>query len=482
MFRKAISSTPFSTPIADNIMSAIQGGDYNGDTTFISTLRALVFPRLKPDDTLYLQFNSIGNNKTSGTIIGRYVPIPGENDNPHLKIVNIASSRGWFECLSEDFPKENEGWSELEKVPLFFEKEFKTKAFVNPEQKHAVVFVENLNNAKMHYLQCGIVAFLPWYFPPEAGVTEDEMNLIRSLRERNSARYEECIKKLAEQYDFRSEMIKCSLSGFETLFERQKTEEIRSTIDSYYSQINEYNAQIASYMTAIRDNELRLTGLLQRIADGATSSEMMDYFLANKNLVLNSADGTKITFTARSYVTYWDEEYARKAIESRNSFLYSDISSGMVENIRRLMKAVFLDQTLKMKFCARYILDAGRQSVAGRKHVSDYGMDFNDCLPNPHIDRYECLGTYISAICDCLRNSDYLGAVEQCIASCGTLNFTDSTVMGEFMRTISSSNDKFIELPDGTMVNPREACEYIEGLEATDTDENKEEVENGEEN
>lgn len=481
MFRKAIYSTPFSTTIADNIMSAIQGSPYNEDTTFISTLRALVFPRLKPDDTLLLQFRSVTVSKSQGTVIGRYTPIPNNDDSPCLQIINLASVRGWFECLSEDFPKENEGWKELEKVPLFFEKEFKAKAFINPELKHSMVFVENLSNAKMHYLQCGIVAFLPWYFPPEAGVSEDEMNLIRSLRERNSARYEECIKKLAEQYDFRSEMIKHSLSGFETLFERQKTEEIRASISSCYGYIDEYNEKIAVYMRAIRENEFMLAGIMQRIAEGSTESELMNYFLSNKNLILNSVEGTRITFTAKSFATYWDEDCAKKDIEG-NSFLYDDIDTNMKKNIRRLMKAIFIDQTIRMKLCAKYYIDAGQRRGDGIKNVGNYELECNDCLPNPHIEKYRCMGTYISEVNECIKASNYLGAVEQCIASCGTLNFADPTVMGDFMRTLSSSNDKFIELPDGSMVSPREACEYLESLEATDTDENKEEVENGEEN
>ena len=67
-----------------------------------------------------------------------------------------------------------------------------------------------------------------------------------------------------------------------------------------------------------------------------------------------------------------------------------------------------------------------------------------------------------------LRQRNYIGALEQCIASCKSLNFGDSAVMGEFMKTMWSNGSvsRCIELPDGPVVKPNEAIRWLEEQEA----------------
>lgn len=89
-------------------------------------------------------------------------------------------------------------------------------------------------------------------------------------------------------------------------------------------------------------------------------------------------------------------------------------------------------------------------------------------MPNTHIDRYHCMGNYSRTINELLRKRNYIGALEQCIASCKSLNFGDSAVMGEFMRTMWSNNtvSRCIELPDGRVVKPNEAIRWLDEQEA----------------
>ena len=63
----------------------------------------------------------------------------------------------------------------------------------------------------------------------------------------------------------------------------------------------------------------------------------------------------------------------------------------------------------------------------------------------------------------------YIGAVSQCVASCKSLNFGDSVVMGEFMESLygtrTSLNNKCIELPNGSTVTPKEAIAWLKKQE-----------------
>lgn len=119
-------------------------------------------------------------------------------------------------CLSaieSNFTTEYSGYHRLEKVQMFYRKSFAVDCYINPELKSVIVFVDGMDNKKMHYLQVSILAMLPWYFDPEKGMTEDEMALVYSLRETSPEKYNECLVKMAEQYDFKTARIRQLLAG-----------------------------------------------------------------------------------------------------------------------------------------------------------------------------------------------------------------------------------------------------------------------------
>ena len=62
--------------------------------------------------------------------------------------------------------------------------------------------MDNLDIKKLHYIQCSIAAFMPWYFTGNPPVSEDEMSLFKSLREKTSQNYEAILARMAEKYDF----------------------------------------------------------------------------------------------------------------------------------------------------------------------------------------------------------------------------------------------------------------------------------------
>lgn len=136
--------------------------------------------------------------------------------------------------------------------------------------------------------------------------------------------------------------------------------------------------------------------------------------------------------------------------------------------MKRLMTAIFLDNTLKIKFCAAYKFDLrGTVYACSNYDFGQYGVNH---MPNPHINIHSCLGNYQRTINNILKDKNYIGAVEQCIASCKSLNFGDSIVMQEFMDELYGINnrgdsDVFIELPDGTMVNPKDAVKWLKEQE-----------------
>lgn len=502
MFKSVINSTPLVSDAANSFFQNISGDYFQRDATFLSTLRALVAPRMSEEDSIYLSFSETSYSATqvrensvraildaicsySNALSGRTGQIQIHNFTSQSQEDNYAC----LELMKSSFEQYCDGWHRLNKVTDFFRKTFYVLCFINPEKKSVYLFADRMDMKKMHYLQCSIFAFLPWYFNPEAGVSELEMELIESLREKTSSKYEDCIARIASQYDFRTQKIRNLLAGFETRYEKQECETVRRTIQEYIDKINSLDREIGEYLRYKADKEIRLLGLEAKIAQGETKdSEIMEYFLCNNRLVLEEVTDTYMVFSCMDYLTYFDEDMAKQMIDNKRSYVYRPNGRACnnfikEDDMKKLMYAIFIDQILRVKVCCAYQFEL-RGTVEGLSHHR-YGYEFRECTPNTHIDKYSCMGNYKRTINQLLQKHDYIGAIEQCIASCKSLNFADSTVMEEFMRRLYGiSNDEVnircIELPDGKVVTPKEAVEWIKANEPQEQGTENEQPQEGE--
>lgn len=484
MFKTAITTNALVNDTANSFFQNIYGDPYNNDISFISTLRALVAPRMNENDVLSVRFNrteysasDVSSGSTSAVVkaICEYF---NQNDVGSIYIHSFNNSAqdnnyACLELMKSSFCKVYKGWHRLEKVTEFYQRQFLTMCFINPEKKSVAIFVDNMDMRKMHYLQCSIFAFLPWYFDPEKGVSEIEMELISSLREKTSAKYEDVIARIASQYDFRTARIRQMLSGFETKYERIECDNVRSQLDRIRSNIDSLNRQIGDQIHTKNDLEIKLLGLETKVANSSEDSEIMEYFLCNDRLVLLSVSDNRMVFGVKTYIEYFDEEMALSAIKNRHSYLYVPEGRKCNEyipedSIEKLMRAIFIDQILKIRVCAAYEFNLNGSVNARQGFCFDH--NFRDCMPNPHIDGYQCLGNYHRAINELLTKRDYITAIEQCIASAKSLNFGDSPVMTLFSKAVyhvgCNYNNRCIELPDGKIVDPKGAVAWLEEQES----------------
>ena len=478
MFKTPIRTSPLFDDTSNNFFENIQGDRFNGDVSFISTLRALVAPRMESSDTLYLRFNSSRHSAhdISGTPTGVAVRgicdyfDPNDSGSIYIHSFNHHAQDSNYACLElmkGSFCKTYPGWIRLEKVTEFYQRQFLTMCFINPERKSVAIFVDNMDMRKMHYLQCSIFAFLPWYFDPAKGVSEIEMELINSLREKTHEKYEDVIARIASGYDFRSAKIRKLLSGFETRYEKYERLDVANRIQNILQRITALNEEIGFHLREKNELDIKLLGLDNKISNTSEDSEIMEYFLCNDRLVLISVSDDNMLFGVKTYIEYFDEDMASSAISNKHSYLYHpDGEEGTIPeaSVEKLMKAIFIDQILKIRVCAAYEFNLNG-SVSPRG-AFNFGHEFRDCMPNPHIDGYRCLGNYQLTINELLSVRNYIAALEQCVASAKSLNFGDSVVMDLFSRAIHqvscTYNNKCIELPDGQLVDPTGAIKWLE--------------------
>lgn len=473
MFRNVIVETPMTTRFAEEFFkNKIRGDDVNGDRTFVSTLRALVAPRMSENDRIYFGFANISvpsriMREEDPDIAAKILYGIGDASNA-LVLRNFSGQQECTDKILNSIEHNIEnmlpGWHRIMKVTDFYRKVFRVLCYINTEKRGVMIFADNMDTRKMHYLQCGIFAFFPWYFDPSKGIDEDGMELINSLREKTSEKYEACIEKIAEKYDFRTAAIKGMLTGFELKYERLRLDSAKRDAENIMDSINSYNQEIANLLRKKRDIDVVLAGLSAKIESGESENEIMDYFISNKKLTLRNVEDTTVEFVVKDYLEYFDSDEAFDAIKNSRSFVYSYCNDNMPKQyVKMLMQAIFVDQTLRMKFCAAYQFRIDG-NIRGQRHYS-YGTDCREYMPNTHIDSYACLGNYEREINMLLAEHNYIGAIDQCIASCKSLNFADYTVMSKFMEYICGRdcgvNTRCIELPDGSVVTPKAAIEYL---------------------
>ena len=481
MFKNVISQTPLTTPEANVYFNNITGDSFRGDVTFLTSMRALLSDRLGDEDTINLSFRGSSpmyglpaeeEEESSVRSIAREV-VRARNQLTIYTIIGCdkETSEGWARIIGKRFPEIMTSWHPVEKVTAFFNKVFPAYCFINPEKKSTVVFTSELDIRRIHYLQQGIFAFLPWFFDKEKGVSDLEMELLKSVCEKTSDKYEEVIGKYAEKYDFKSMRIRKLLDGFERKYELEQIDSVKYQIESTMEEINRLNDSIASYLRRKADYETTLFGLMAKLEQSDEESELMDYFMRNKHLSLRDVEGTVMSFVTMTNLDVFDEDMAERVINNSNSVLYKycDAGSGISRaGIRRLMEAVFLEQTLKIQFCAAYSFDIRGGVSAIRDY--NYGFECREYMANPHIDRYRCLGDYAQYINARLLEHDYIGAIEQCVASCKSLNFGDAAVMDVFSQRITrenpEKNNRCIVLPDGKVVTPKAAITWLARIDA----------------
>lgn len=460
MFGSTISSTPFCAQDAEQFFSRIYGNGINCDVTMVSTLRALLYPRLSENDTMVFRFVNIYRQNL-------FDVISSAKDEATYQFI-LASAVGDESGYQAGLKRmgELEGFAKLDRVGKWMESQkFKCEAFYEQDEHCVVVIAKDASMQFVHLVQGIIPVLMPWFFKDKP-IDDDEKALLQSLGRTNFTDYGVALNKLAERYDLRAERIKSLLDGFEKVKYKRGLDKVRRQIEENRYELQRLQDNIASYLEELDKQYTIEAGYMAKI-DGECDNEVMYYFLNNKDLDLEEvSDNGTITFVARGYCDTFDPEKAEVLIENQRSDFYSNCERNLSKaQMRKLLRAIFITQEIKLRFCAAYSFRNGYE-VRGYQGY-DYSGENITYMPNQHIDRYGCIGNYMPYINQYLEAGNYIGALEQASVSCRSLNFNDSAVMNATIYWIDehAKTRKVFELPDGTIETAYGVLNYLSAEE-----------------
>lgn len=490
MFSNIISGLTLTSQVAEGLFQNISGSSYMKDETFVATLRALLYKRVSKEESIHLSYSTSSyssetvTESTPRSVVRAYLRGSAPLDNKYSQL-HIHS----FKCLSEDMDANFDvldrggvtatfgpSFVELSDVTVFLKQAagIRAKIYISEEFKSALIFIERLTSSKLHVLQSVIPRYLPWFFKDDP-LTEEDTALLRSLTQKDSTAYMEIIEEIAKKFDFRSEYIRKHLQGFEHEHERQQLRYIRNELRENENQLENLEELFRNLYVKKEELVVKELGLIAKINNTepeAEDSELITYFLCNKSLHLVSVNNGCIEFIVSTVVSNYDPEIVDNALDKvGRSFFYRHYEDSRRyqnkemtdERIQRLIKAIFVDEIMKLRVCAAYRLDFSDGTYRGLKNYDFPAVILKDHTPNQHIQHYACLGNNGIYVRKAMNEHNYVGAITACCASASNCNFTESNT-GSFLMEKVLANDAgaMIQMPDGSTATPLEAVRWLE--------------------
>jgi len=239
---------------------------------------------------------------------------------------------------------------------------------------------------------------------------------------------------------------------------------------------NAYTSYIRSLQN-IENEKVALEAARAQCSDKDTTEEIINFLMKNKYIKYilpmpnepytnNDAWKYQIILLINSPLTDFDDAaYRRTIISTLNSKLPENHSNDLIRTFMLMaFDAVFQKQTYRAWTHAAIKMDTATYAV---ENLIGSGIINNPIegfpqksewqfgLPQPHISKHSCWGSYREQITKWLRSPDYLGVFNQIVQATTNINFTDSTVARTLVGTWLDEPYKvaFENMKDGTFVS-----------------------------
>lgn len=476
MFNKTITQTPLTTELANGFFENIRGDRYRDDVSFVSTLRAFLHERIGDEtvDFVYKRITHSADTVQHASANDLFNSIFRRRNNPDFKgiyLVDASADPAGVEAYAAKFDNATHGFvsatpnfRELADLREFTKPHMDARFYIDEEHKCTVVMVLNLNMRSFHLLQAIIPRMLPWHFV-EKKFNDFDAKIARSLTQRYATDYEEIMSSLLDGIDLREYAIKNIIGGFESRARTQQLENVKREAEHIRGEIQQNMDRYRSLIERLDHTEINIAGLKAIIASGGGESELLDFFSRNRSIFPVKARDTSLEFIVKTYLDTFDPEMYATMAKNNNSHLFTGYTVGRTEFAHKKDRKIFLDAIfgedaqLKIKSCSFYCLDMRGDAQSARNY--HFPQEYDDFIPNPHLQYHNCLGNHRQFMNEALMRGDMIAAITQCMSSARSVNIGETVTMERFLRDLFNSSKKIIEMPDGSSMTPVEALAWL---------------------
>lgn len=449
MLQEIIKSTPLTTQSADHAFAnKISGDTFNGDQSLVALARALYGKRLKEGEQIRIRSANASYGQkvdydflegiVSGLHAGDFqiVSLPRGTSNSGdwiqdarqamsgLGLYEIEALSRWFESSSI-------------RALVYAERPFDPKIPQSPvNSTKSIVLIENMTVARWHAMGIVMPRLLSAWFQ-DCPRTTEETAFVKSLNDKTPDRFLDYLRTCANEYDFRTDMIKNLLSDFEVKHTKLKIRAAEDHLADIERHIKDVMATLGVYLRN-KDEALAVLDGYQSRAAKDWEPETMNYFLANKHLYLQRVEDESLDFYVCSWLSNWDPEKASACFERGRSSGWLEYNANFDvsdEDALMLYRAIFLAETVRVQLWSHMEL-----SLAGLNPLqilSDNKIpDIVNALPNPHHHYNTCGGANLAYVAQSIVDGNIVGALEQCVSATGGINLVEHVSYRHFSRDL----------------------------------------------
>ena len=321
----------------------------------------------------------------------------------------------------------------------------------------AVALIQKTNSSTHRKRVYQAIAFLPRLLPglfAEKWLSDTEKALLSAAFTMDYSLIEAHLETLYKESDLFSQrhkrLIHNAISYSLSLELRRAKDEVMNAEQNANSFLQRYMDQTRLAM----EKRILAESLDDRI--GAMSQDVddiMDFLSSNKSVSVG-VENNALMLDVTGPLTNFDPD-AYRVIRDRPYAHFQKNIVGSQEDALLFFDALFLEESIKVNICARYILDP-RSGVRGK--ISSVTQS---AIPNPHIQYHQCLGQYAADMQAALSKSDFVGLISLCIASGLSLNIPESPTCGRFVKDVSGGSHRAVLLPTGETVSYKKAVAWL---------------------
>lgn len=482
MFRESIQTTALTTDIANTSFDdKINGHYFRNDHSLTALARALFGHRLEANESIEITLaQNYWTESFNFESLKNLDLVPGQ-----LHVLSLSahtSDEAQWMTPARTALKDS-GLYEIEALEAWFASTSKTNALIYTDQPYdpkipksptnntkTLIVMENPTIQRWHQIGAIMPRLFNHWFSKKP-LTERELTLIKAMIGDDPTDFYSQIEQFASEYDFRSQMIRNLLGDFETKHAKNVVSDLETRVRDFDRDINDYMRNIGTLLAQKEEVLARLWGY-QMQAEEALEPMVMNYFLANKNLYLRSASDTSLNFYTTAWLTNWDPEKAFALFDRGHCeswYRYSDVNDIDRSDALLLFQAIFLEETVKVKFWSHVNLAlSGDNPLQFLK--DDHIPEIKNALPNPHHHEYACPGTNATYVAQRILEHNVVGAIEQCISATAGLDLTDTSPCNAFCRYLFEDrygNCLYVKEKDQFMTTSETIAYLKEKKEAT---------------
>lgn len=459
MFNEAYS-TPTIFVTDQNILPRVTVKDFGTDLSLTEVVKALLYDRIGEESFCATWENCIIPD--AKTFAQKWL-----TENNNLTYLFLSNSddlnrfRKWAKQeLNLPFVDNQEAAAEMIKTKAGLNCAFYVRA-----EDLATLVVSTMPSLKQwHLLASMFFRFFKPFFAAKP-LTKDEKEMMIALLNQSANSFAERAKILADRDDLNTLKLKSRLSAVRRQIYDITIETCKKTISDLEKRIKSIRNEYESTLYKIEEANMKLEGSIVMAESNKDNDELFNYFKDNKQITNVEAKDGCISFIVKTFLDVYDPDLYRDYAKTGHIFAGY---SGYVynpEEIKLLMDAIFSEEPeFRIKMKGWYSLNL--QGIVKTRLSYPFPSSMKAYVANPHLDLHACLGSYEPEINKLLRSGNIVGAVEQCIASCKSVNIGEVTMTFKpMMNKLFCSKEKLLQRSDGTDMTVPEAITYLKEKE-----------------